>query len=200
MDDHTLFEPGPSDETLAALVALHDRAAVAIVYDRYARAIYALAVQMLGAADAEEVVQEVFLRLWHKAGQYDATRGSYRGWLFAIARHDVFDRLRQRQRQQRLTLGDDVERLLSEATDPAADVHEAVWGREQARTMLEALRSLPAEQRQVLVLAYFVGLTQTAIAEQLGWPLGTVKKRTQLGLQKLRSALGRKGMVMEARE
>ena len=179
----------PPDEALARRVAERDAAALAALYDRYAPGIYALAAHMLGRAQAEEVVQEVFLRLWHKAGQFDAGRSSFGAWFMAVARHHVLDELRRHGHQQRLQGVAAVERALAEAADPAVDVEEAAFLREQGSALLRALNDLPAEQRRVLVLAYFGGLSQSAMAEQLGWPLGTVKKRVRLGLQKLRAAL-----------
>jgi RNA polymerase sigma-70 factor (ECF subfamily) len=92
--------------------------------------------------------------------------------------------------EERLLVAGDVEQLLAETSDPVADVEDAVARRERGTNVLRALRSLPPDQRRVLVLAYFGGgLTQRSIAEYLGWPLGTVKKRTSLGLQKLRALL-----------
>jgi RNA polymerase sigma-70 factor, ECF subfamily len=185
--------PGPAalgDAALAARVAERDVDAWSELYDRYAPAVYATAAHMLGRDHAEEIVQEAFLRLWHKAEQYDATRGTFAAWLLAIVRHRVCDELRHRGIEERLLVAGDVEQLIAETSDPVADVEDAVARRERGTRVLRALRSLPPEQRRVLVLAYFGGgLTQRSIAEYLGWPLGTVKKRTTLGLEKLRVQL-----------
>ncbi len=198
VDDLFPSQIEPSDETLAGRVAQRDMAAFELIYDRYAKSVYALAAHLLGHAEAEEVVQEVFLRLWHKAGQFDPARGFFNTWFMAIARHHVLDELRQRSQQQRLVAAEEIDQLLAEAADPAANVEEQAWLRERGNTILDALQSLPAEQRRVLVLAYFGGLSQSAIARHLGWPLGTVKKRVRLGLQKLRASLAQQGLVVQS--
>jgi RNA polymerase sigma-70 factor (ECF subfamily) len=179
----------PTDEALIARVAADDRAAFALLYDRYERPVYIMAVHLLGATEAEDVVQEAFLRLWRSAKQFDEQRGHFAPWFLAIARHEVLSRLRWRSRAQRLAVAEDVDRLLAMAPDPAIGVEAQVWRREQGDLILGALNTLPPEQRRVLVLAYFGELSQSSIAASLGWPLGTVKKRVRLGLQKLRQAL-----------
>jgi RNA polymerase sigma-70 factor (ECF subfamily) len=181
--------PEPSDEALVTLVAHGDLTAFSLLYDRYDRPVYAMAAHLLGSAEAEEVVQETFLRLWRSAAQFDETRGRCAPWLLAIARHEVLTRLRRRTREQRLALADDIDRLLATAPDHAIDVEEQVWRRERGDLILQALNELPPEQRRVLVLAYFGELSQATIAASLGCPLGTVKKRVRLGLQKLRQQL-----------
>ena len=187
--EHLTPLPEPSDEALAARVAQRDVAAFGLLFDRYAQLIYVFAGHMLGTADADEIVQEVFLRFWKSASQFDRTRGSFRGWFMAIARHQILNELRRRSQEQRWLAADQIDSLLAEAADPSVDVEEAAWLRERQDVVLRALEELPDEQRRALVLAYFGGLSHSAIAQQLGWPLGTVKKRIQLGLQKLRAAL-----------
>ncbi|MBI4218855.1 MAG: sigma-70 family RNA polymerase sigma factor [Chloroflexi bacterium] len=184
-----LARPEPTDEALAAAVANRDQAAFEALYDRYARRVYVLGVHLLGAADAEEVVQESFVRLWQRAGQFDPARGPFKSWFMAVARHYVLNQLRERSRKDRLQTLDDVDTLLGNAADPSPDVSEQAWLGEQSARALEVLRTLPPEQRKVLVLAYFGGFSQTEIAEALVLPLGTVKTRTRLALEKLRSAL-----------
>jgi len=179
-----------TDEELTARVAQRDVAAFSSLYDRYARIVYVLAAHTLGQVDAEEVVQEVFLRLWSKAGQFDPERGSFRGWFLAVARHFVLGRLHQRDHLQRLLAVGEIESLLAEAVDPALAPDEAADHREYSKAILRALEGLPPDQRRVLVLTYFGGFSQSSLAQQLGWPLGTVKKRIRLGLQKLRATLG----------
>jgi len=189
-----------SDETLVSQVAQGDVAAFADLYDRYARPIYTLAVYTLGDTEAEEVTQEVFLRLWRKADQFDASRGLFRPWFMTIARNQVLDRLRDRDQKQILMAVEQINYLVEQATDASNDddIEEKVWLREQGKIILDALKRLPAEQRQAIVLAYFGGLSQSSIAKQMGWPLGTVKKRTRLGLQKLRRLLKEKGLNLES--
>ena len=181
--------PDPTDEALAARVATGDVAAFGLLYDRYARPIYALAAHLLGQADAEEIAQEVFLRLWHKAGQFDPARGAFGAWFMAIARHRVLAELATRGRHRQFAAAEAIDDLLAQTSDPAADVEEQAWRRESGDAALRAVERLPEEQRRVIVLAYFGGLSQSAIARHLDLPLGTVKKRTRLGLQKLRAAL-----------
>jgi RNA polymerase sigma-70 factor (ECF subfamily) len=179
----------PSDEALAGRVARKDIAAFAILYDRYARRVYAWSAHMVGTAEAEDVVQESFLRLWDKAVQFDARRGRFASWFLAIARHQVMRQLRSRGVEQRVIAADEIERVLGDAVAAGGDLEEEVWARESAAVVLGALASLPTEQRRVIVLAYFAGLTQSAIAKITAAPLGTVKKRTRLALQKLRERL-----------
>ena len=177
------------DELLAVRVAARDQVALAQLYDRYARPIYALAMHALGAAEAEEVVQEVFLTLWNKVGQYDPSRRAFGAWFMAVARHRVLDELRRRGYQQRLNAAHLAEDIVAGAVDHRADVEEEAWQRERGAAVAVALRDLPPEQRKVLVLAYFGGLSHSAMAQHLGLPLGTVKKRVRLGMKKLRLAL-----------
>jgi RNA polymerase sigma-70 factor (ECF subfamily) len=178
-----------SDEALLARVVQRDVAAFTVLYDRYARPVYVVAAYMLGSAEAEEAVQELFLRLWRKADQFDASRGSFNNWFMAISRHYLRDQLRRRSLQQRVMAAEQIDRLLTEAADPNVDVEQEIWQRQRGAVLLNALKSLPAEQRQAIILAYFGGFSQSSIAERLGWPLGTVKKRVRLGLQKLRAFL-----------
>lgn len=194
MDHQAISPPEPSDETLAARVAQQDMAAFSLLYDRYSRAVFAIAAHTLGAAEAEEIVQEVFMRLWSKAHQFDPARGSFATWFMTIVRNHLKDALRGRTQEQRMLAAEQISQLLA---DPQGDVEEASWQRERGETMLRALQSLPEEQRLVLILAYFSGLSQSSIAEQLEWPLGTVKKRIRLGLQKLRVFLNEKGLSLE---
>lgn len=198
MEERELLQPELSDETLVARVARRDVAAFTILYDRYAGPVYTLAAHMLGRSEAEEIVQATFLRLWNKAEQFDAARGAFGAWFMTIARHHALDELRRRGQRQRLVAAEGIDRVLTEVTDPAPDVEEQAWLRERGDAVLRALNDLPDEQRRVLVLAYFGGLSQAAIAECLGLPLGTVKKRIRLGLQKLRAALLQQGPAAEA--
>jgi RNA polymerase sigma-70 factor (ECF subfamily) len=187
--DPTLQQSLRADNLLIQQVVQRDVTAFTELYDRYAQPVYVMAIYMVGHPEAEEVVQEVFLRLWHKADQFDATRGSFKSWLMSVGRNYMLDQLKRRSHEWRLRQVEQVDRLLSEAKDMNADVVAEVWARERRSIILRALQALPAEQRQAIVLAYFGGLSQSAIARQLDWPLGTVKKRIRLGLQKLRTVL-----------
>lgn len=179
------MQPQLSDEALAAQVAQRDVEAFGLLYDRYARSVYVLAAHLLGQGEAEDLVQEVFLRLWGNAGAFDPTRGAFKSWFMAVARYRVLNHLRRRSRQPLLLALDEIEGLL----DSRTDVEQQALMNMQSQAALVAVRNLPAEQRRVLVMAYFGGLSQSAIAKHLSCPIGTVKSRMRLGLQKLRAAL-----------
>ena len=186
-----------ADETLVERVTQRDVAAFSSLYDRYSRAIYLLARYTLGSVDAEDVVQEVFLQLWRKADQYKAERGKFRPWFMAIARHHIFDRLRDQNEATVLMAVNQIQQVIDQATVVDTPLETAMTLREEGAQLLSALKRIPVEQQQALVLAYFGGLSQSAIAKHLGWPLGTVKKRTRLGLAKLRTLLSDKGLFMQ---
>jgi RNA polymerase sigma-70 factor, ECF subfamily len=177
------------DETLVARVAARDVAAFAQLYDRHVHRVYAMAARALGPIEAQETVQDVFLQLWRSAGQFDPGRGAFGAWFTAIARHRVLEQLGALGRQRRIAAAEDIDLALARAPAPGPATDEIVERAESAATALAALRTLPPEQRRVIVLAYFGGLSQSAIAEHLDLPLGTVKKRVRLGMQKLRVAL-----------
>lgn len=179
----------PEDATLVHQVSNGDVAAFTMLYDRYVASVYTMAVHVLGASDADEIVQEVFLRLWLKADQYDASRGSFKSWFMTIARHRMLRELGSRSRHRRAQIAGDIDQVLSRVADSTVNVEECAWLHDRAHTLSTELGALPVEQRQVLLLAYFGGLSQSAIARHLDLPLGTVKKRTSLGMQKLRRAL-----------
>lgn len=200
MEDPVLPLDEWSDQSLVSRVCQDDAAAFSVLYDRYVRSIYALAAHMLDAEEAEDVVQEVFLRLWKKAHQYQETRGAFSTWLFAIARYNVLDRLRKYHQRLRLDKAWDIETLFSQAGAARSEVEEQIWQNHIGENVLYALSGLPAEQRRVLVLAYFSGLSHATIANHLGLPLGTVKKRIRLGLTKLRKTLTRGGILQDQEE
>jgi len=179
----------PSDEELAARTARGDRAAFSLLYDRHAGRVHVWALHALGGQAAEDTLQEVFLRVWRHAGQFDATRGRFVTWLMAIARHHVSRELGRRGRLGRVVAAEEIEALLADAEEPDTDVEEEALRRAYAAALLGELRRLPEEQRRIIVLAYFVGMTESEIARQLKLPLGTVKKRVRLAMQKLRKAL-----------
>jgi RNA polymerase sigma-70 factor, ECF subfamily len=187
-----------SDEALARRVASQDRSAFSELYDRYARSVYAMAAHVVGTDEADEILQDVFTRLWSKADQFDASRGIFAAWFMTIVRNRLRDELHRRTFRERIVAAEAIDQLLTQTADPNSTLEEAAWIRERAQTILEALQHLPEEQRQALVLAYFADLSQSTIAEQLNWPLGTVKKRIRLGLQKLRHVLKPHDMQLEA--
>jgi len=183
----------PSDEALAGRVAGGDVGAFAALYDRYAARVYAWAAHLLGVAEADDVVQEVFLRLWDRAHQFDPARGRFVAWFGAVARHEIIARARRRGREQRIVAAEEIEELLAHTADPAPSVESRAWSAQRDAALAAAVRDLPVEQRRVIVLAYFGGLSQSEIAAAIATPLGTVKKRTRLALQKLRNAIAEHG-------
>jgi RNA polymerase sigma-70 factor (ECF subfamily) len=184
-----------SNELLAGRIAARDMQAFGLVYDRFAQQVYAMAGHMLGVPEAEEAAQEVFMRLWHKASQYDPARGPFSHWFLSIARNLMLDKLRSRSERARLVACEEIDLLLAETPDPQVDVVEQVWQNQRGDALAHALARIPPEQRRVIVLAYFGGMSQSEIALQLQVPLGTVKKRIRLGLQKLRAALSPRALL-----
>lgn len=189
-----------NDEALAQRVQQHSKDAFSVLYDRYVRLVYGMAIQMVGQDEAGEAVQEIFMRLWRKAGQFNATRGSFKSWFVMVARNYLRDRLRSQYNSNRQMHLPQWQQLLEQVADPGANVVETAASRERRRSINEAINTLPDEQRQVIVMAYFGGYTQAAMAKTLDWPLGTVKKRVRLGLQKLRKIMivGEEGVAQQA--
>lgn len=186
-EDAVLNDPKSSDQALLQRVAGKDSQALADLYDRFAPTALALAGRILGdRSEAEDVLQIVFTRVWQEAGRYDPAKGSPSSWLLSWVRNGAIDRLRRREALQRATVN-------SAANAPAPDAHHDDHGHdhsaEERERLAKAVASLPADQRQVIELAYFEGLSQTQIAQRLGEPLGTVKTRVRLGMTKLRQAL-----------
>lgn len=177
-----------ADEALLSLIAVSDRQALAALYDRYGRRVFALAARMLGDSHAsEEVTQDVFLSVWRRVSSYKAGKGRFTTWLFSIAHNRAIDELRRRRREkyrENPVLEDHMD-LPSESVPPP----EEVVARSEGAMVREALGTLPSEQRGVIEMSYFGGLTQVEIAERTGQPLGTVKTRMRLALKKLRLAL-----------
>jgi len=134
-------------------------------------------------------VQEVFIRVWRKAHQFDPARGRFSTWLMAIARHHILRELERGGRDRRAG-AEEIDGALRLLVDPAPSPDDHAWLSEQERLLGRAMGELPAEQRRVLVLGYFLGMTQSEMSRSLDVPLGTVKKRVRLGLRKLRIALG----------
>lgn len=177
----------PSDAEIVARIATGDNAALGTLYDRYVGLLLSLARRVLGdPADAEEVLQEVFLQVWNQAERYDVSRSSVSTWLVLITRSRAIDRLRSRQVVDR-TLGELQQENSGRHTSPEGV--RSVWMEQRRKRILEELAKLPPEQRSVLEWAFFKGQTQSEIAEATGIPLGTVKTRTLLAMKKLRKAL-----------
>jgi RNA polymerase sigma-70 factor (ECF subfamily) len=198
----------PTDDAAAVLrMVAGSEAALEHIYDRYAPAIFAAAYRLTSdRGTAEEVVQETFLALWNRAESFDSTVGSLSAWLHAIARNRAIDRLRAAGRRPSLvalssaaTRDEDatqaLERLVSGGSVIAAarepDSPEAAFASIGVREAIGgALAAMPEAERTVIVLAYQEELSQSEIADRLGWPLGTVKTRTRRALLRLREVLG----------
>jgi RNA polymerase sigma-70 factor, ECF subfamily len=178
----------PGDERrLFSRVARGDQSALRTLYDRHASRALAIAVRVLRAqSEAEEVVQETFLELWKRAPDFDAERGTASAWIASIARSRAIDRLRSRGSAERTARNMSDESLAELPPSPLESVEQRMW-REKIQ---EALATLPPEQRLVLEQAYFEGLTQREIAAKTGHPLGTIKTRVRLALEKLTALLG----------
>jgi RNA polymerase sigma-70 factor (ECF subfamily) len=176
-----------ADEDLMQLIAESDSAAFAILYERHADVAFSLAFRMCGKrAVAEDVVQEAFLALWRSGQRYDRTRGSVRTWVLGIVHHRAIDALRRGVVHDRGRVSDEG---LEERLEAAERTDQEVGRRDEAREIRAALEVLPPEQSHVIELAYFGGFTHTEIATMLDTPIGTVKGRMRLGLEKMRSQL-----------
>ena len=162
--------------------------ALAALYDRYANVLYSLALKILNeSAPAQDVVHETFLTAWRKAAMYSETRGQAATWLIVLCRNLAIDQYRARMRlvSRRIELDAAAEYLAAPDDDPSLKAVAA----DEVRHLREALVQLPPEQKQVIEMAYFQGLSQTEIATATQTPLGTVKTRTRQALLKLREAL-----------
>lgn len=174
------------DNELVAQVVQGDQRAFLALYDRHAGHVYALALRILREPMlAEEATQDTFLKLWSRARLYLAERGTLLVWLLTIARRTALDRLRLEARRPVLSGGDDPEDLWQNLPESGVFADEARW-----RSLHFAIQSLAPEHRRVLELAYYQGMSQSEIAEILGWPLGTVKTRLRAAMQHLRREWG----------
>ena len=172
----------PDDHQLVVQVAQGDERAFLTLYDRYASRVYALTLRVLGDAMlAEEATQDTFLKLWSRARQFNPAQGELAPWLLTIARRTSLDRLRFESRRLPASNAQDPEETWPILPDKATLNGEARW-----RGMYFAVQALPEEQRQVIDLAYYKGMSQSDIAKILGWPLGTVKTRIRTAMQTLR--------------
>jgi RNA polymerase sigma-70 factor (ECF subfamily) len=164
---------------LVARIRAGDQQAMSELYDRYSRVVYAVALRVLqDAAAAEDILQDVFLQLWRNPDAFDASRGNLTAWLAVIARHRSIDRLRKRRPET------DIEDCIIAGGPDLRDETERTLVVEKVRA---ALAEMNPDQRGVLELAFFQGLTHTEIAEKTGQPLGTIKTRIRSGLKYLRA-------------
>lgn len=182
---------GQSDEDLIAAVGRRDESAVAVLYDRYSGLAFSLAYRILSdRGAAEDVVQDAFMSAWRRAATFQVGRGSVRTWLLSIVHHRAIDRLRGTPGRARHDAAlDEVDGVI--AVDDLWRQVEIVVQRD---TLQASMATLPEEQRQAIELAYFSGYSQTEIAGAMGVPVGTVKGRMRLGLQKLRGMLAGTGI------
>ena len=177
-----------SDAEVIRRIRAGDRAAFLQFYDRHAALLMSVAARVLGdRREAEDVLQEVCTQIWQKSSGYDAALGSLSSWAAAMARNKAIDRIRASTRRRRL-----VEEIALSAEEPktAASANEALYGQERAQQIHAAIAGLSADQRQVIELAFFAGLSQSEIATRLDQPLGTVKARIRRGMLRLREQLG----------
>jgi RNA polymerase sigma-70 factor, ECF subfamily len=180
------------DAALMTQIAQAQSTALSELYDRYGRMVFSLAFRITGSSEtAEEVTQDVFVQVWRFAEHYDARQGKLTTWLSSVTRNRAIDILRQ-QNVRPEGHADSMDDDLFSLNDPASDaaVEPSVELRLQQEQVRQALEQLPEEQRQVLALAYFMGMTQLEISVKLNQPLGTVKTRIRLGMIKLKDLLG----------
>ncbi|MDQ3328992.1 MAG: sigma-70 family RNA polymerase sigma factor [Chloroflexota bacterium] len=192
-DDVTeMFTGGElSDEELAVLVARGDEAALEGLYDRYKRPVFSLLLRMVGDRQVgEDLAQEVFLRVWRHACTYDPGKGRFSGWIFQIAHRAALDEIRRQAARPR-RMRDDPARppCVSDVADASPGPEEMCVMGDHREGIVVALSRLPVVQRETIEMAYFDGLKQSEIAELQRVPLGTVKTRTRLALERLRSHL-----------
>jgi len=183
------LESGREDAALVRAMADGDDRALGALYDRWQGIVHGVVARILRQPnDIEDIVEETFWQAWRQASRFDPARGAVQTWLLTIARSRALDRARAiRRRRESPIEGDDGEVVVQQVApdDPGLDAEAA----ERRRVVTAALAQLPAEQREVLELGYYGGLSQSEIAERTGQPLGTVKTRMRLAMQKLRSQL-----------
>jgi RNA polymerase sigma-70 factor (ECF subfamily) len=173
-----------NDQDLIERLRRRDPDAMSDLYDRYSRVVYSVILRIVrNASVAEELVQESFLRAWNRGSDFDSTRGRIGPWLLTIARNRAIDYLRSTAGQQQATT---FELVSSERVSLFVNTEDKMVDQEQARRIRAAFSQLNENQRQVLELAYFEGLSQSEMAEKLGQPLGTIKTWVRTALTTLR--------------
>ena len=189
-----------SDPDLLRAIGRKEAGAFEVLYDRFSRVVFSTAYRVLrDVQGAEDVVQDVFVRLWRNPDRYVEERGSFVGWVLSVTRNRAIDEVRARRRrplnESQLRGADESSSVIADAPSEAAAVALATAELTDQRALVQrALAEIPAEQRRAIELAYYHGLTQAEIAKALQTPLGTVKTRIRLGMQKLRVSLeGRVG-------
>jgi RNA polymerase sigma-70 factor (ECF subfamily) len=184
-----MLEGPTAEESHAQLlqrIAARDAQALSEFYDQTVGPLFSVAVRILGdPAEAEEVIQDVFIQIWERAAVFDTTLGSAIHWALSITRHRSIDRLRARQRRARLL----DELMTTNVAQDAPETGPARLERDEAAIVRTALDRLPPDQRQALLMAFFEGKTHLEIAQALGEPLGTIKARIRRSILKLRDSL-----------
>lgn len=171
-------------------IAARDSRSLEVLYDRYSRIVFSFALRIVGDRPAaEEILQEVFFRVWQQAPTFNDRRGSLVTWLLSITHNLAIDMVRRRRRRPVAAEDEDPLATMATLPDTGESVEDEVWLSNLRDQVNEALQQLPGSQREAIELAYFHGLTQREIADRLDQPLGTVKTRMRLGLKKLRSIL-----------
>ena len=179
------------DAELMRRMGRSDREAFAQLYDRFSRPLFATALRILhNSAEAEDIVQDVFLALWEKAAAFESGRGSAFAWAVTLTRNRAIDRVRMRKRRSELLAETTAEDAGTQPSGTGPDSADGLMLKEQAGAVRAAVAALPADQQRAVELAFFSGLTQQEIAEKLREPLGTVKARIRRGLLRLRDTLG----------
>ena len=176
-----------SDRELVERLQGREPQALAELYDRYGRLVYSLILRVVrDTGIAEDLVQETFLRVWNRVQAFDAGKGSIAAWLLAVARNRAIDYLRSAMGRERGALE------FEETDHPSlyTDMEQDILNSDKTRRVKAAMEKLSANQRQVIELAYFEGLSQTEMAERMGQPLGTVKTWVRAALKNLRDELG----------
>ncbi len=183
------------DLTLIAAISQGDSQALEALYDRYAAVVYRMALRIVKNQElAEDIVQEVFWRVWRRSSSFERGRGRVAQWLFGVAHNLCIDELR-RMRSRPISVYEDVEHpLIQQLPDEHTDVASEAWQAEQRRMITDMLDQLPNAQRQAIEMAYFGGMSHQEIATRLNRPLGTIKTRVRLGLHKLKSLLSANGL------
>lgn len=176
----------PTDEALLQRIALADEGALVLLYDRYGRSAYSLAYRIVGNFhDAEDVVQDAFLNVWRMASSFNIRRGTARSWLLSVVHHRAIDVIRGRRILSSTNSHQDIGQLLFEV----GEIWQSVAQKLDRQAIEKALSKIPGEQRKVIELAYFGGYTHREIAKHMKTPLGTVKERIRMGMEKLRGLL-----------
>lgn len=189
---------GQADEQLLEMVKRGDSSALEELYERYVRQCFGLALRMLSEpAHCEEVVQEVFLKVWTQPQSYSSQKGKFASWLLSMVHHRCIDELRKRSRTEVALEDPATGSYLTTEPDPELQPVDQIWVREQQTAVRAALSQIPQNQRQVLEMAYFLGLSHSQIATKLDQPLGTVKTRIRLGMQSLRQLLEPYGLLTD---